>query len=147
MDRQTFLRHASHRLSTEAEGISLTAIDGPEEAEPVVEAVLRTLGESLSDGTAASVAAGLPEGIGDSLRVAEGGGNDYEDFLTLVGERTEFDREESGYAVKATLSLVADAADGASDELQGDLPDSFGPLFEFVDADSRPWDKYEARVD
>lgn len=144
MDRETFLDHANHRLSTEAEGFSLTPIETREEAEPLVEAVLQTLGERLPPAEAEAVADGLPDGVGEYVAEAESGQEfGYEEFTNRIADRADLDESQVDYYAKAIVSLVYDAgAAGDGTDLESVLPVEYDSLFEFIRG-SRPWDKYE----
>lgn len=148
MDRETFLDHANHRLSSEAKGFSLTPIDTSEEAEPFVEAVLQTLGERLPTAEAEALADGLPDGIDQYVAEAESGQEfDHDEFLNRIADRADVDSGEVSYYAKAIVSLVYDAgAAGDELDLQSVLPEEYDSIFEFTFG-SRPWDKYEDEGD
>lgn len=150
MDQDEFLERATHRLSAEAEGFSLTQIDDRSEAADVVRAVLGALGNRLPGQDSALLAAALPGDLGESVPAGTNGepfGLDA--FFERVAERSavEQEPEEASYYTRAVVSLLYDADVVGDDlDLEGTLPDEYEPLFEFVHGE-RPWDKYQERVE
>lgn len=146
MEPEEIIGQATHRLSTTAEGFSLTPIETRDEAEDVLAAVLRTLSEQLPAEDAARLADRLPDGLDVELPEA-GTQADYslEDFFEQVTDRSsvEHDPEAVSYYARVVLSLLYDAGiAGDGLDLESALPAEYDPLFEFVHGEG-PWDKYE----
>lgn len=149
MDQDEFLERATHRLSAEAEGFSLTPIDDRSEAEDIVTAVLGALGERLPGEEAALLAAKLPGDLGEAVPAGTNGSSlDLDEFFEHVATRStvEQESEEASYYTRVVISLLYDA-DIVGDELdlEAALPETYEPLFEFVHGE-RPWDKYGERL-
>lgn len=126
------------------------------EAVRTVRAVLETLGERLEEGGATDLASPLPAEIDRYLlQVEHGHTYDYDEFVdrivarlnyddldldTSYGHTANVDRAEAVYRTKAVVALLSETVPGGEmDDVEQQLPDEFGDLFEFVDAETPPW--------
>lgn len=131
MNYEDFLGEIQHRLELSSQG----------EAARASRAVLTTLGERLDAGEASDLAAPLPMEIDRYLTAAESGQQfSYDEFVGRVAERAELEESEAAFYAKAVVSLVNElAAGGEMADVQAQLPDEFGDLFELAEAQSVPW--------
>ena len=105
----------------------------PGEAEQAIIATLQTLGERISGGEAADIAAQLPDelaepltGVGDA---AEGFG--LEEFYRRVAEREDTGVDEALEHVPAVMTVLAQAiSDDELQDVRSELPREFYPLLQ-----------------
>lgn len=124
MEYQDFIGQVQHQARLPTQGDAARAIC----------ATFETLGERLTEDEASHLAAQLPRGIGDYLRLAR----KTERFSVDEFYRRVADREGAGvglpdavYHARAVLSVLQDAAtQGEIDDVRGQLPDEFDALFE-----------------
>lgn len=133
-------------------------IDAGEQSEAVrtTRAVLSTLGERLEEGEATDLAGPLPAEIDWHLLQADHGqAFDYTEFVDRVVGRLDYgdldldadygtpssvDESEAVFRAQAVVGLVSELVPaGELDDLEAQLPDEYGDLFEFVDAETEPW--------
>lgn len=116
-------------------------LDTTDRARTATEAVLETLGETLTGGEAEDVAAQLPGELATIIDGADhdGAGYDRPDFVERVAEQlrgteTEPDDAER-YADAVTDALAVALTDGELRDLTAQLDDDLEPLFEGVTLD------------
>ena len=115
--------------------------DTVERAQVAIEAVLETLGETVSGGQAEDVAAQLPGELAGVLEHADhdGAGYDYDDFTARVGEHlrgTDLEPADAErYVEGVTAALTAAVTDGELRNLKAQLEADVASLFEGVDLD------------
>ncbi|SFB69465.1 Uncharacterized conserved protein, DUF2267 family [Halobiforma haloterrestris] len=145
-----FIGEVQHRVEagTQAEAVRTTR------------AVLETLGERVGEGGATDIAGPLPMEIDRYLLAADHGHTfDFDGFVDRVqaklnyddldldasyGRPAEVDRAEAVYRSKAVIELVSQLAPGGElANVENQLPDEFDELFEFVDAETKPWESTE----
>ncbi len=120
------------------EGGHLESMDS---AQAASEAVLATLGETLTGGQAEDVAAQLPDGLASILEDAghDGAGYDRDQFVDRVGEHlreTDVEGDDAEQFAEAVTDAVAAAlTDGEVENLKGQLDEELQPLFEDVTVD------------
>jgi uncharacterized protein (DUF2267 family) len=105
------------------------------EAARAICATLETLGEHLSEGEAMNLAAQLPPGIGDYLRLARKNEQRFslDEFFERVAERegAGVDLPQSVYNTRAVIHVLQDAVTpGLLHKMRAQLPDDYNPLFE-----------------
>jgi uncharacterized protein (DUF2267 family) len=105
------------------------------EAARAICATLETLGERLSEGEAMNVAAQLPPGIGDYLRLARENEQRFslDEFFERVAERSGagVDMPEAVYQTRAVITVLQEAVTpGQLAKMRAQLPDEYNPLFE-----------------
>jgi uncharacterized protein (DUF2267 family) len=127
------------------------------EAVRTVRSVLETLGERVEAGGATDVASPLPMEIDRYLlQVEHGHTYDYETFIDRVQARLNYDdlgqgasygppapvdRGDTVYRTKATVALLSETVPGEGlAHVEDQLPSEFAELFEFVDAETAPWE-------
>lgn len=91
-----------------------SGVESTDEAEGVAEAALATLGERISDGQAADLAAQLPEEVAEPLAeppVAEAEEFPVDEFVDRVGERSPAENADPVAQSRAVVGAVADAVD------------------------------------
>lgn len=117
--------------------------DRQAEAVRATRAVLTTLGERLQPQEAADVAAPLPMEIDRFLLEADSGQRfGFDEFVSRVAERDAVDEAEATYRAQAIMDLVWEVEPPGEDrDVRGSLPADYEDLFEFVDADRKPWDQ------
>lgn len=114
-------------------------LDTSDRARTASEAVLETLGETLTGGQAEDVATQLPEALAGVIEHAEhdGAGYDRNEFVERVSERLRgSDVEPSDaerYAQAVTDALAASLTQGELDDLKAQLDDDLTTMFEGVD--------------
>ena len=116
-------------------------LESTERTRVVTEAVLETLGETLTGGEAEDVAAQLPTGLAAVLEdtAHDGTGYDREAFEARVGEHLR-DTDASADDVDRYVDAVTDAlavtvSDGELEKLKSQLSGGLQPLFEDVTLD------------
>lgn len=115
--------------------------DTTDSAKIASEAVLETLGETLTAGEAENVATQLPGELASHLENADhdGSGYDREAFVERVGERlreTELDSDEAErYTQGVTDALAAALTQDELRDMKAQLDAEIHPLFEGVDLD------------
>ncbi|WP_049992091.1 DUF2267 domain-containing protein [Natrinema salifodinae] len=116
-------------------------LDTTDRAQAATEAVLATLGETLTGGEAENVAAQLPDGLASIVEDADhdGAGYDREDFVERVGEQlrgTDVEPDDAEqFADAVTDALAVALTDGELQDLKSQLDDDLDPLFEGVTID------------
>lgn len=148
MDFNEFTGEVQHRIEAATQGEAVRAI----------RAVLQTLGERLEPGEASDLASPLPMEIDRYiLDVDHGQRFDYDEFVDRIEARMNYDdldvdfgkggdvdRSDINFYATAIVALVVDQLSGDEpNQLAAQLPDDYGNLFEFVDAESEPWDENE----
>ncbi|MGQ3411669.1 DUF2267 domain-containing protein [Natrinema sp. LN54] len=143
-----FIGEVQHRIEagTQAEAVRTTR------------AVLETLGERVGDGGATDIASPLPMEVDRYLLAADHGQTyDYDAFVDRVLERLNYDdldldasygrpsnidRSEAVYRIKAVVELVSERVPGGElAHAEEQLPGEYGDMFEFVDAETKPWEE------
>lgn len=114
-------------------------LDSTEAAREAATAVLRTLGECISDDDAEELATGLPEPLAEPLLNPERVGVrnfGTDEFLDRVRDRVEDDAAEAELRVRAVTAALFEAADeGTLRDILDKLPDEFKSLFEMGGAE------------
>lgn len=105
------------------------------EAARAICATLETLGERLSEGAAMNLAAQLPRGIGDYLRLPRKNEQRFSlnEFFERVVERegAGVDMPQSVYNTRAVITVLKDAVTpGLLNKMREQLPDEYDALFE-----------------
>lgn len=136
MQYESFIGETQHRLGLGTRG----------EAVRATRATLTTLGERLEGGEATDLASPLPIEIDRYLTEADSGQQfSFNEFLDRVSERANVDEADAAFQAKAMMTLLAEVAPGSEmDDVRGQFPEEFSPLFELVGAEQRPW---EARTE
>ncbi len=128
------------------------------EAVRTTRAVLETLGERVQEGEATDIASPLPMEIDRYLLAADHGQSyDYDEFVHRVLERMNYDdlaldadygapspvdEGEAVYRIKAVTELLSEHLPGSEiDDVEAQLPDDFDDMFEFIDAETKPWEE------
>ncbi|AEH36489.1 DUF2267 domain-containing protein [Halopiger xanaduensis] len=128
------------------------------EAVRTTRAVLETLGERVEEGAATDVASPLPMEIDRYLLAADHGQQfDFDEFVTRVRERLNYedldletgygrpsgiDESDAVFRAKAVVALLAERVPGGEiGNIEAQLPDEYGELFELVDAETTPWEQ------
>lgn len=145
-----FTGEVQHRIEagTQAEAVRTTR------------SVLETLGERIEEGAATDVASPLPMEV-DRFLLGVGHGHTYDydgfvdrvvdrlnyddlDLRTSYGRPSNVDRSEAVYRTKAVIALVGETVpEGELADVRNQLPAEFADLFEFVDAETPPWEAAE----
>jgi uncharacterized protein (DUF2267 family) len=105
------------------------------------EAVLETLGETLTGGEAEDIAAQLPSELASLVEDADhdGAGYDREAFVEHVGDHLQGTDVEDGdaeqFADGVTDAIAATLTQGELQDLKAQLDDDLHPLFEGVTVD------------
>lgn len=142
-----FIGEVQHRIDagTRAEAVRTTR------------AVLETLGERVEEGGATDVASPLPMEIDRYLlQVDHGHTYDLDEFVDRVRERLNYedldletsystpsnvDRGDATYRTKAVIALLSETTPGEQiPNVEQQLPEEFGELFELVEAETQPWE-------
>lgn len=131
MDYDAFLGEVQHRLELSDEG----------HAAKMTRVVLNTLGERLDEGEASDLAAPLPMEIDRFLTEPRGGQQfSYQEFIDRVCQRGDVEEPDAHFYAQAIVALVAECATGSEiQQVEGQLPEDFEPLFEFTDRDAVAW--------
>ncbi|WP_254766947.1 DUF2267 domain-containing protein [Salinilacihabitans rarus] len=114
-------------------------VDGDDRAQAASEAVLGTLGETVSGGQAEDVAARLPDDLAGTIEHADhdAAGYDRAAFVDRVAERlrgTDLEPDDAErYADAVTDALTATLTEGELRNLKAQLTDDVRPFFENVD--------------
>lgn len=135
-------------------------IGSGEQAEAVrtSRAVLETLGERVDEGGATDIASPLPMEIDRYLlHVDHGYAYEYDEFVDRVLDRMNYtdldleasygrpvsvEREEAVYRTKAVIAFLSEIVPGGEiANVEDQLPEEFGELFEFVDVETPPWEQ------
>lgn len=132
MEYSEFTGEVQHRLELDTQGHAVQA----------TRAVLTTLGERLQEGEATDLASPLPLEIDYYLLNADHGQRfDYPEFVERVADRAEVEEGEAAFYAQAVVDLLADVVPaGEIEDLQGQFPDDYDDLFEFIDAETVPWE-------
>lgn len=108
--------------------------DSGEAARRAISAVLRTLGERLSEGEAADLALYLPEPLDEELVHADDRSAtdySYDEFTRRISRRESVETAEAEVHARAVGSALADAAsDREVGAARKQLPDRFGVVFD-----------------
>lgn len=134
-------------------------IDAGNQADAVrtTRAVLTTLGERVVEGGATDIAAPLPMEIDRYLLAAEHGHTyDYDTFIQRVTDRlnyadldldtgygrpSQIEPGEAVYRTKAVIALLTETVPGGKlAHVENQLPEEFDELFEFAEAQTKPWE-------
>ncbi len=103
-----------------------------DDARPVVEAVLRALGERVSRGEAEDLATYLPDALSRALLAEsrdEASDYDRDGFLARVAERGGGSRADAERNARAVFAVLAEVAgEGAMADVRSQLPASFDSL-------------------
>ena len=116
-------------------------LDTMDHARVATEAVVTTLGETLTGGEAENVAAQLPDELAGIVEDAghDAAGYDREDFVARVGEHlrdTDVEPDDAEqYADAVTDALAVALTDGELQDVKSQLDDELDPLFEGVTID------------
>ena len=116
-------------------------LESMDHAQAASEAVLGTLGETLTAGEAEDVAAQLPDDLARIMEDADHDGAGYgrEEFVERVGEHlrdTDVEPEDAEQFAEAVTDAVAAAlTEGEVEDLKGQLDEDLQPLFEDVTVD------------
>lgn len=116
-------------------------LETTDRARIATEAVLETLGETLTGGEAENVAAQLPGELATLVEDADhdGAGYDREDFVERVGDHlrgTDVESDDAErFADGVTDALAAALTRGELQDLKSQLDDGLDPLFEDVAVD------------
>ncbi|EMA42329.1 DUF2267 domain-containing protein [Halobiforma nitratireducens] len=130
------------------------------EAVRTIRAVLQTLGERVGEGGATDIAGPLPMEIDRYLLAADHGHTfGFDEFVDRVqaklnyddldleaayGTPGDVDPAEAVYRSQAVIELVSQLVPGGDlANVENQLPAEFDDLFEFVDAETKPWDTRE----
>ncbi|AFZ72330.1 DUF2267 domain-containing protein [Natronobacterium gregoryi] len=143
-----FVGEVQHRIKadTQAEAVRTTR------------AVLETLGERVDEGGATDVASPLPMEIDRYLLAVEHGHTyDFDEFVDRVetklndddldfeasyGTPADVEPADAVYRAKAVVALTSELVPGGElAHVERQLPDEFEELFEFVDAETKPWEQ------
>ena len=117
-------------------------LDTMERTQAATEAVLTTLGETLTGGEAEDVASQLPTELGSVVEDADhdGAGYDRDDFVERVGERvrgTDLESDDAErYADAVTDAVAAALTEGELRDLKAQLNQELHPFFEDVTVDA-----------
>ncbi|WP_265110166.1 DUF2267 domain-containing protein [Halosolutus halophilus] len=113
-------------------------LDTTDRAQVATEAVLETLGESLTGGEAGDVARQLPDELAAIVEHAahDAAGYDGDEFMERVSERlrgTDVEPDDAErYADAVTDAMAVALTDGQLQDLKAQLDDDLHPLFEGV---------------
>jgi len=116
-------------------------LDTTDRARAATEAVLETLGETLTGGEAEDVAAQFPDDLAATVGGADhdGAGYDRSEFVERIGEQlrgTDVEPDDAGgYADAVTDALAVALTDGELRDLRAQLDDEIDPPFEGVTID------------
>lgn len=140
-------------------------IEAGEQAEAVrtTRAVLSTLGERVEEGGATDIAGALPMEIDWYLLQPDHGQVfDYDEFVDRVVEKMDYghldldadygtpssvDEAEAVYRAKAVVALLSETVPGGElANVEDQLPEEYGDLFEFVDLETKPWEQQEGQA-
>lgn len=135
-------------------------IEAGEQSEAVrtIRAVLGTLGERLEEGEATDLAGPLPKEIDwYVLHVEHGQQFDFDEFVERVNRKLDYgdldldasygtpagvEESEAVYRAQVIVALLSEILPGGElDDLREQLPGEFEDLFEFVDAETKPWEQ------
>ncbi len=105
------------------------------EAARAICATLETLGERLSEGAAMNLAAQLPPGIGDYLRLSRKNAQRFslDEFFERIADRegAGVDMPQSVYNTRAVMTVLKEAVTpGLLDKIREQLPGEYDSLFE-----------------
>ena len=117
-------------------------LDTMDRTQAATEAVLTTLGETLTGGEAEDVAGQLPTELGSVIEDAnhDGAGYDRDDFVDRIGERlrdTDLESDDAErYADAVTDAVAAALTEGELQDLKAQLREDLHPFFENVTVDA-----------
>lgn len=127
------------------------------EAVRTTRAVLETLGERVDEGGATDIASPLPMEVDRYLLCVDHGQRfGYDEFVDRVQERLAsedldlaasygtpgaIDESETVFRIKAVVALLSELVPGGEiANVEHQLPPEFSDLFEFADAETKPWE-------
>jgi uncharacterized protein (DUF2267 family) len=118
-----FVGQVQHRARLASEGEAVRAI----------QATLETLSERLHPDEAKDLAAQLPQELGTYLRQIDTAERfDLNGFYERVATRESADLPDAVYHARAVMSVLKEAVTaGEIQDVQGQLPEEYGPLFEW----------------
>lgn len=97
-------------------------------------ATFETLGERIANGERSHLAAQLPPGLGDYLRLAKQQERfDLQGFFKRVAERegAGVDTPQAAHHARAVIEVLGEAvSQGQLQQVRGVLPDDYAPLFD-----------------
>lgn len=133
MNYETFVGEVQHRLDLGTRG----------EAVRATRATLTTLGERLGAGEATDLAGPLPMEIDYYLEDAASGQQfSFDEFLERVAERSNVDQSTAAFQAQAIVDLLSEVEPGGQmRDVREQLPESYAPLFEFVEQAETPWEQ------
>ena len=111
-------------------------LEGRAEAERATRATLETLAERLAGGEASNLAAQLPREIGEYLRSAPEGGQQFErleldQFYQRVSEREGSELPDAVHHAKAVMGVLREAVSpGEFADIEQQLPPEYKQLLE-----------------
>jgi uncharacterized protein (DUF2267 family) len=105
------------------------------DADTATRATLTTLRERLAGGEPKDVASQLTESIAQYLEAPgreEAESFSLDEFYNRVSQRAGIDRSAATFQARAVMSVLDDAVSaGEIQDIREQLPEEFGPLFEF----------------
>ena len=121
MQYNEFIGHVQDRARLGTQG----------EAVRAVHATLETLGERIVEDEARHLASQLPQEIGAYLRQADTTDRfSLDEFFQRVAKREDVDLPDATHHARAVISVLTEAVTpNQIDDVRGQLPDEFGPLF------------------
>ena len=97
-----------------------------------IQATLETLAERIAQGEAEDLAAQLPPELGTFLRDVDGSQRfAVDEFFERVAKKENADLPDAVHHARAVIAVLQDAVTaGELDDIRGQLPDDYTPLFE-----------------
>lgn len=137
MDHDTFIGEVQNRAELPSRGAALSA----------TRATLETFGDRLQEGEATNLSSQLSDELARYLEehadTTESFG--YNEFIERVAERDENlgdsdeDLSAAGLHARAVIDVLEEAVtEGELDDLEDQLPDEYGDLFELAAAEEHP---------
>ncbi|WP_049926322.1 DUF2267 domain-containing protein [Halopiger goleimassiliensis] len=128
------------------------------EAVRTTRAVLETIGERVDEGGATDIASPLPMEVDRYLLEADHGQQfDFDEFVGRVHDRLNYedldletgygkpsgvDEADTVFRIKAVTALLSETVPGGQmANVEEQLPEEFGEMFELVDAETKPWEQ------
>lgn len=138
MDHDTFIGEVQNRAELASRGAALSAS----------RATLQTLGDRIQEGEATDLAAQLSDELGRYLEehAATTESFGFDEFVERVADRDENvngtdndDLSAAAFHARTVIDVLSDAVtEGELNDLQNDLPDEYGQLFELAEAKEHP---------
>ncbi len=137
MDHDTFIGEVQNRAELPSRGAALSA----------TRATLQTFGDRLQEGQVTNLSSQLPDELGRYLEEHADTTEsfDFNEFIERVAERDEnlggSDEDLSAAALhsRAVVDVLEDAiTEGQLGDIQDQLPDEYGDLFELAQAEEHP---------